>query len=75
MSQYSDMIEEALNELEMNTVPDVAKKATKYGVRKFLDWLLRRDRHCDFASVTPAELNELLRKFYAEVKFVKHGQS
>ena len=53
--------------------PDNTKKAIIWGVRKFEDWLQKRGKVCDYHTVTSAELGELLRKFYAEVKAKKQG--
>ena len=67
MSQTSSLDEDELDEAQ----PDNTKKATKWGVRKFEDWLQKRGKVCDYHTVTSAELGELLRKVYAEVKVIK----
>ena len=67
-SQGSDLCELELRNLEDMSKPDSTKKSTEYGVRKFNAWVEKRGKMIAFHSVEPAELNELLRKFYAEVK-------
>ena len=44
-------------------------------MKKFSDWLKKRNKTCDFFIVSPEELNELLRRFYAEVKSARQGSS
>jgi hypothetical protein len=61
--------------MEESSKPSSTKRATLYGVKKFSDWLNKRSKVCDFHTVTKEELNELLRKFYAEVKSSKQGCS
>ena len=57
-----------MQNLEDMSKPDSTKKSTEYGVRKFNAWVEKRGKRIAFHSVEPVELNELLRKFYAEVK-------
>ena len=73
LSQKSDLNDEELMEMEVSAQPDNTKKNTKYGMKKFEDWLLKRGKQCSFATITVEELNDLLRKFYAEVKPSKPG--
>ncbi|CAH3185647.1 unnamed protein product, partial [Porites lobata] len=47
------------------------KRATSWGIKKFEKWCDKRKLKVDFNCVRPVELNELLRKFYAEVKSEK----
>ena len=75
MSQSSEMDENQLQDLEESAKPPSTKRSTVYGVKKFTDWLDKRSLDCNFHSVTPEQLNELLRKFYAEVKGQKQGVS
>ena len=42
-----------------------------WGIKKFEKWCDKRKLKVDFNCVTAVELNELLRKFYAEVKSEK----
>ena len=76
MSQSSSLDESDLQQLEEEAIPDSTKRATQYGMRRFQEWLERRNRVCDFATVPEAELNETLRRFYAEVRSsTKQGSS
>ena len=74
-SQSSELDEQQLHEMEESSKPTSTKRATIYGIRKFTEWLEKRSKLCDFHTVTKEELNELLRKFYAEVKAAKKGGS
>ena len=75
-SQHSsEMNEEAMQAMEATSKPQSTARATVYGVNRFYDWLTRRNKTCDFNNVTAEQLNELLRKFYAEVKAKKQGGS
>lgn len=67
-SQSSQLDADALNEMEASAKPDSTKRATTYGIKKFRDWLAKRGKTCDLATVSPSELNTVLRSFYAEVK-------
>ena len=67
-SQTSQLGEEELRKIEEESVPENAKKQTSWGMKKFNDWRTKRKIACDLDSVSPSELNEILRKFYAEVK-------
>ena len=60
-SQNSDLGLEDLDKLEVKG----------QGIKKFEKWCDKRKLKVDFNCVTPVELNELLRKFYAEVKSEK----
>jgi hypothetical protein len=71
--QSSELDEVKLQEMDDSSKPTSTKRSTKYGVKKFTDWLDKRSKVCDLHSVTPDELNELLRKFFAEAKPVKQG--
>ena len=42
-----------------------------WGIKKFEKWCNKQKLKVDFNCVTLVELNELLQKFYAEVKSVK----
>ena len=74
-SKNSELNEGALLELENSAKPENTKRATAYEIKRFQQWLDRRGKTCDFATVSANELNDLLRKFYAEVKPVKQGGS
>ena len=68
-SQYSDLGLEDLDKLEAKGLAE--KRATSWGIKKLEKWCDERKLTVDFNCVTPVELNELLRKFYAEVKSEK----
>ena len=74
-SQSSQLGEDEMEQLEASSKPENTNRATKSGMRKFQGWLDRRNKVCDFASISAEELNSLLRQFYAEVKHAKPGQS
>ena len=67
-SQNSDLGLEYLDKLEAKGQAVNTKRATSWGIKKFEKWCDKRKLKVDFNCVTPVELNELLRKFYAEVK-------
>ena len=70
-SQNSDLGLEDLDKLEAKGQAENTKRATSWGIKKFEKWCDKRKLKVDFNCVTPIELNELLRKFYAEVKSEK----
>ena len=70
-SQNSDLGLEDLEKLEAKGQTENTKRATSWGIKKFEKWCGKRKLTADFNCVTPVELNELLRKFYAEVKSKK----
>ena len=70
-SQNSDLGLEDLDKLEAKGQAENTKRATSWGIKKFEKWCDKRKLKVDFNCVTPVELNELLRKFYAEVKSEK----
>ena len=67
-SQSSQLEEEHLQKLEADSVPEKTKKQTSWGLKKFTQWLEKRKINCDLLTVSPAELNGTLRRFYAKVK-------
>ena len=67
-SQGSDLCEEELQNLEECAKPQSTKRSTEYGVKKFTEWLEKRQIKVDYNIIKPDELNDILRKFYAEVK-------
>ena len=67
-SQNSDLGLEDLNKLEAKGQAENTKRATSWGIKDFEKWCHKRKLKVDLNCVTPVELNELLRKFYAEVK-------
>ena len=70
-SQNSDFGQEDLDKLEAKGQEENTKRATSWGIKKFEKWCDKRKLKVDFNRVTPVELNELLQKFYAEVKSEK----
>ena len=70
-SQNSDLGLEDLDKLEAKGQAENTKRATSWGIKKFEKWCDKRKLKVDFNCVKPVELNELLRKFYAEVKSEK----
>ena len=67
-SQNSDLGLEDLEKLEAKGQAENTKRATSCGIKKFEKWCDERKLKVDFNCVTPVELNQLLRKFYTEVK-------
>ena len=62
---------EDLDKLEAKGQAENTKRATSWGIKKFEKWCDKRKLKFDFSCVTPIEPNELLQKFYAEVKSEK----
>ncbi|KAG1673996.1 Fucose-1-phosphate guanylyltransferase [Nymphon striatum] len=50
-------------------------ETSAYSFTKFKEWLDKRGKICDYANISATEFNDLLRKFYAEVKATKQNQS
>ena len=73
-SQDSALGDDEMAEMEISARPQSTANATKYGVKKFNDWLHKRHLECDFHSITSADLNNLLRRFYAEVKHAQRAK-
>lgn len=72
-SQNSEMDEQAIQSLEVESKCESTTRSTVYGIKRFKEWLNKRGLECNFGTVTAEELNELLRKFYAEIKGKKGG--
>ena len=70
-SQSSQLEEEDLQKLEADCVPVNTKKQTSWGLKKFTQWLEKRKISCDLHTVSPTELNGILRKVFAEEKTIK----
>ena len=64
----SQLSSQELNDMERSVEVETTKKATDWGVRRFQEWCDKRNKAIDFATCTSFELNDVLRKFYAEVK-------
>ena len=67
-SQNSDLKNKQLDEIEQKAQAKNAKKA------KFKKWCKKRKNSVHLKTVSPTDLSEILRKFYAEVKTGK-GQA
>lgn len=67
-SQSSDLSEGQLDALVTESKPATTQRCTDWGLRKFSKWSEKRNIKTDFATVSPDELNNTLRKFYAELK-------
>ena len=70
-----EISENDLIALEKSAIPENTSRATTYGIKKFVEWLNHREHKCDFATIPAEEINSLLRKFYAELKAKKPGQT
>ena len=70
-SQDSNLDENELDNIITQSKPENTKKCTNWGFHKFQRWAEKRNIVVDFKTITPNELNEILRKFYAEVKSEK----
>ena len=69
-SQNSDMTEDQLDKMVNDTRPKSTQRSTDWGIRKFQVWCEKRSRSVDIKTVSATELNEHLRKFYAEVRIM-----
>lgn len=67
-SNGSQMSEQALGKLESSAQAENTKRATKWGVTKFLEWCEKRNVSCDLHTIEPKDFNGILRRFYGEVK-------
>lgn len=70
-SQTSDLGQDELDEIEQKAQSKNTKRATNWGLNKFTKWCNKRSIIIDFKLITPEQLNQVLRKFYAEVKSEK----
>ena len=57
-SQGSSLDDEELARLEESARPSSTTAATKSGIRKFEDWLQRRGKSCDYASISSGSWTE-----------------
>ena len=73
ISQKSDLSEDDLQNIEQMSIPESTARSTVYGIKKFEQWIEKRGKECDYATVTAEDLNGMLRKYYAEVKPSKPG--
>lgn len=72
-SQTSEITEEDLMKMEEQCRPDNTKKSTEYGIKRFKDWLNKRNIDCNFHVITADDLNGILRQFYGEFKTKRSG--
>ena len=72
-SQNSDLDNEQLDEIEQKAQAKNTKRATEWGVKKFEKWCEKRKITVDLKTVSPMDLSEILRRFFAEVK-TERGQ-
>ena len=73
-SQNSDLGQEQLNNMEESAKAYTTKRATKWGLNRFEEWQAKRTISFDWKTVSSKKLNDILRKFYAEVK-TKQGRT
>ena len=73
-SQDLELNDDDLQAMEITAVPENTKFSTHYGIKKFEEWLDKRSKHVDYKTIKPPELNDTLRKFYAEVRQNKQGK-
>ena len=64
-----------MDSLEQSSKPTATLNATKWGVHKFAAWIEKRNLTCDWASISPQDFNNLLRRFYGEVKHHREGET
>jgi len=69
-----DLDNEQLDEIEQKAQAKNTKKTTERGVRKFEKWCEKRKITLDLKTVSPTDLSEILRKFFAKGK-TKKGQA
>lgn len=70
-SQDSELEEQDLQNLVEGSKAKNTIRCTNWGMKKFFSWITKRNKKVDLKTVPMEELNELLRKFYAEVKTEK----
>ncbi|KAG1664917.1 Kinesin heavy chain [Nymphon striatum] len=66
---YMDKIRDLLDEADLRKI-----ETSAYGLAKFKEWVDKRGKICDYANISANEFNNLLCKFYAEVKATKPNQ-
>ena len=70
-SRNSDLNKEQLDEIEQKTQAKNIKRATELGVKKYEKWCDKIKNSVDLKTLSPTDLSEILRKFFAEVKTEK----
>lgn len=72
LSDESDLSDSALDKQILDCQPSNTKLQTKWGLKRFTDWLARRPAiNIDFAKDSEEHIAMVLRKFYLEVKTCK----
>lgn len=72
-SQSSALSDGKLDALVTDSKPQSTLRCTEWGVRKLMKWTEKRNMTLDLATVDADELNNVLRRFYAEVKSDKRA--
>ena len=72
-SQESNLDDNELDNIIIDSKPTNTKKCTNWGCLKLKKWAEKRNVVIDLKVVSVERLNEILRKFYAEVKTEKNG--
>ncbi|XP_066916105.1 uncharacterized protein [Clytia hemisphaerica] len=71
-SQTSDLDKAELDKLVLDSKSENTRKCTNWGFSKLRTWLEKRNIPIDFKTVEADKLNDILRKFYAEVRSAKN---
>lgn len=71
--RHKDLTAEDLAQIEEEKDEQNTKKATKWAVKIFNDFLCQKEKDTDFTSYSAVLLNETLRDFYASVQSTKPG--
>ena len=72
-SQESNLSDSELDGIVEESKATNTKRVTNWGMNKFLKWINKRSIVVDLKTVPEERLNEIMRKFYAEVKNEKKG--
>ena len=72
-SQTSNLDEKDLDRLVLDSKPENTRKSTNWGFSKFKSWMEKtKNILVNFKTVKADELNNVLKRFYAEVKSAKN---
>ena len=67
-SQNSELSDGEINSIVQGVKPAATIKQTQFGVRKFTEWVSRRNNvNVPLEESSPEEIAKALRKFYVEV--------
>ena len=72
-SQSSNLDENELDKIIIEAKPANTTRSTSWGIVKFEKWILKRNIVVDLGIVTPQNLKDVLRKFYAKVITDQYG--